>query len=76
MALVCVVGSRLAGRIVVVELGNVAAVRRREVCIDIVDWGGVERRVWIWGVGEDAVPVDVSGGCYAVVEVESRVEVR
>lgn len=25
------------GRIVVVELGNVAAARRREVCIDIVD---------------------------------------
>lgn len=59
MALVCVVGSRLAGWIVVVELGNVAAVRRREVCIDIVDRGGVERRVWFWGVGEDVAPINV-----------------
>lgn len=33
------VWSWLAGKMVVVELGIVAAVRRREVCIAIVDGG-------------------------------------
>lgn len=37
VVVVCVVWMRLGGRMLVVELGNVAAVRRREVCIDIVE---------------------------------------
>lgn len=41
VVLVWEVGIRLGERMLVVELGNVAAVRRREVCIDIV-----EARVW------------------------------
>lgn len=41
VVLVCVIGIRLGGRMLVVELGNVAAVRRREVCIDMV-----EAKVW------------------------------
>lgn len=37
VAFTCDVGTRLGGRMLVVEFGNVAAVRRKEVCIDIVE---------------------------------------
>ena len=39
MALFCMVRSWLEGKMVLVELGIVAAVRRRVVCIDIVEEG-------------------------------------
>lgn len=59
MPLVCV-GS-LVGRMVVVELVIVAAVRRREVCIDILD------------VVDSAIPMEIIMGLSGRAEVDGVV---